>query len=405
MTEYKETFIEGGTVTSPRGFKAGAVTAGIKKNRTKPDLGILCSEKPCTAAGMFTTSKIRAAAVIVSEENLKEGRASVIVVNSGCANAYNGEKGIIDAKEMISLAAAHTGIPESNVLVASTGVTGQLLPMDRIREGIKKIPLSADGGHDLARAIMTTDTVPKETAVTGRNGTAAYTIGGIAKGSGMIHPNMATMFCFLTTDAPVETGFLKAALKKAVDMSFNMISVDGDMSPSDTVVIMANGAAGGETIQAGSRVAREFRRKLNAVCIRLATALARDGEGATKLIISNVTGARNLKEARKVARAVVMSSLIKTAVHGGDPNWGRIVAAVAQSGIDVGLSDIDMSIGAVAVLKAGRPLPFDEKDVIGVLRQADVPVSIHLNMGNGSATAWGCDMSEEYVGINSEYMT
>jgi glutamate N-acetyltransferase/amino-acid N-acetyltransferase len=405
MTEYKETFIEGGTVTSPRGFKAGAVTAGIKKNRTKPDLGILCSEKPCTAAGMFTTSKIRAAAVIVSEENLKEGRASVIVVNSGCANAYNGEKGIIDAKEMISLAAAHTGIPESNVLVASTGVTGQLLPMDRIREGIKKIPLSADGGHDLARAIMTTDTVPKETAVTGRNGTAAYTIGGIAKGSGMIHPNMATMFCFLTTDAPVETGFLKAALKKAVDMSFNMISVDGDMSPSDTVVIMANGAAGGETIQAGSRVAREFRRKLNAVCIRLATALARDGEGATKLIISNVTGARNLKEARKVARAVVMSSLIKTAVHGGDPNWGRIVAAVAQSGIDVGLSDIDMAIGTVAVLKAGRPLPFDEKDVIGVLRQADVPVSIHLNMGNGSATAWGCDMSEEYVGINSEYMT
>ena len=405
MTEYKETFIEGGTVTSPRGFKAGAVTAGIKKNRTKPDLGILCSEKPCTAAGMFTTSKIRAAAVIVSEENLKEGRASVIVVNSGCANAYNGEKGIIDAKEMISLAAAHTGVPVNDVLVASTGVTGQLLPMDRIREGIKKIPLSADGGHDLARAIMTTDTVQKEAAVTGRNGTAAYTIGGIAKGSGMIHPNMATMFCFLTTDAPVETGFLKAALKKAVDMSFNMISVDGDMSPSDTVVIMANGAAGGETIQAGSRAAREFRRKLNAVCIRLAAALARDGEGATKLIISNVTGARNLKEARKVARAVVMSSLIKTAVHGGDPNWGRIVAAVAQSGIDVGLSDIDMAIGTVAVLKAGRPLPFDEKDVIGVLRQADVPVSIHLNMGNGSATAWGCDMSEEYVGINSEYMT
>jgi glutamate N-acetyltransferase/amino-acid N-acetyltransferase len=400
-----ENFLPEGTVTSPKGFTAGAVRAGIKTNRTKPDLGMLCSEQPCTAAGMFTTSKIKASAVTLSEVTLKQARASAIVVNSGCANAYTGEQGIVDAKEMVSLAAAHSRRPEDEVLVASTGVTGQLLPMDRIRKGIGEITLSPDGGHDLAQAIMTTDTVPKEAAVSGMNGTAPYTIGGIAKGSWMIHPNMATMFCFLATDAPVEAGFLKSALKKAVDMSFNMISVDGDMSPSDTVVIMANGAAGGETIRAGSRSAREFRRKLNAVCVRLATALARDGEGATKLIISNVTGARNLKEARKVARAVVMSSLIKTAVHGGDPNWGRIVAAVAQSGIEVNLSDIDMAIGPVAVLKAGSPLPFDEKDVIGVLNQADVPVSIHLNMGKGSATAWGCDMSEEYVGINSEYMT
>ncbi len=405
MITYAENFISGGTVTSPKGFKAGVVLAGIKKNRTKPDLGILCSERPSTVAGMFTTTKIRASAVILSEETLKQGRASAIVVNSGCANAYTGEQGIADARKMVSLAAAHAGVPENEVLVASTGVTGQLLPMDRIREGLKKITLSPDGGHDLAQAIMTTDTVPKEAAISGMNGTAPYTIGGIAKGSGMIYPNMATMFCFLATDAPAETGFLKTALKKAVDMSFNMISIDGDMSPSDTVVIFANGAAGGETIRSGSRPAREFQKKLNAVCIRLAMALARDGEGATKLITSNVTGARNLKEARKVARAVVMSSLIKTAVHGGDPNWGRIVAAVSQSGIGVSLTDIDMAIGPVAVLKTGRPLPFEEKDVIDVLKQADVPVSIHLNMGSGSATAWGCDMSEEYVGINSEYMT
>jgi glutamate N-acetyltransferase / amino-acid N-acetyltransferase len=406
MKNTKDEYITGGTVTSPRGFQAGAVSAGIKKDKTKLDLGILYSEVPCAAAGMFTTSKIKAVAVTICQERLnKNSKASVIVVNSGCANAYTGEKGLTDAREMAALAGKKTRTKNEEVLVASTGVTGQLLPMGKIKEGISRISLSSDGGHTLARAIMTTDTKPKEIAVSVKNGDVTYTIGGIAKGSGMIHPNMATMFSFITTDASVDGDFLKSVLKKAVDISFNMISVDGDMSPSDTVIILANGKAGGGLIKKGSSSAAGFQRALNKVCIYLAKALARDGEGATKLIEASVTGAKSTSSARKAARAVIGSSLIKTAVHGGDPNWGRIVAALGQSGIEIKLSDIDMSIGDVAVLKAGKPLSFEEKDVIKALEQDEVLIGINLNQGKGSAIAWGCDLSEEYVGINSEYMT
>ena len=399
-------FINGGTVTSPQGFRAGAIYSGIKNDESKMDLGILFSEKPCAAAGVFTTVTIRAAAVTLSQERLKKnGKISVVVVNSGCANAYTGEQGMTDAVELASLAAEATGAGEDTVLVASTGVTGQLLPMTLIREAISQIDLSPEGGHSLARAIMTTDTVPKATAVSVRAAGGNYTIGGIAKGSGMIHPNMATMFCFLTTDADVEPAFLKIALKKAVDVSFNMISVDGDTSPSDTVLVLANGMSGGDLIQAGSRGARSFQRGLNTVCIYLAKALAMDGEGATKLIEVTVEGARGSNAARTAAREVVSSTLIKTAVHGGDPNWGRIIMALGQSGIEVELSKVDLSIGNVAVLEAGKPLPFNEASVVRALEQSEVPIQVNLNMGRGTATAWGCDLSEEYVGINSEYMT
>ncbi|MBN2240986.1 MAG: bifunctional glutamate N-acetyltransferase/amino-acid acetyltransferase ArgJ [Dehalococcoidales bacterium] len=405
MGKSADNYISGGTVTSPAGFQAGAVYSGIKKEDTRLDLGLLYSASPCVAAGMFTTSGIRAAAVTISEEKLKKGKASAIVVNSGCANAYTGNQGIIDAEELASLAAEHLELPVEDVLIASTGVTGRLLPMSLIREGIGKITLSPEGGHTLARAIMTTDTVPKEAAISVKTRDHSYTIGGIAKGSGMIHPNMATMFCFLTTDANVEAGFLKAALQKAVALSFNMISIDGDTSPSDTVILMANGMAGGDVIQDGSSGARKFQKTLNSICITLAKYLAGDGEGATKLIEVNVTGAKSISDARKAARGVVCSSLIKTAVHGGDPNWGRVVAAVANAGIDVELEQIDLSIGNVAILEAGRPLPFNEASVVRALEQKEVVISINLNEGRGTATAWGCDMSEEYVGINSEYMT
>jgi glutamate N-acetyltransferase/amino-acid N-acetyltransferase len=397
--------ITGGTVTSPQGFQAGAVYAGIKKDDTKLDLGILYSEVPADAAGVFTTSTICAAAVTLCQEKLKKNKVSALLVNSGCANAYTGNQGMKDCEEMASLGGEAAGVPSNEVLVASTGVTGQLLPMSLIRESIGNIMLSPDGGRTLARAIMTTDTVPKETAIYVKSGDGDYTIGGIAKGSGMIHPNMATMFCFLTTDARVDNDFLKTTLKKAVDISFNMISVDGDTSPSDTVILLANGMAGGSTISAGSAGARRFQKALNEICITLAKDLARDGEGATKLIEVTVNGAKGTGQARIAAREVIGSTLIKTAVHGGDPNWGRIIMALGQCGIDVELEKIDLSIGNVDILESGKPLPFNESSVVRALDQNEVPIHINLNMGKGVATAWGCDLSEEYVGINSEYMT
>ncbi len=398
-------FIAGGTVTSPEGFSAGAAYAGIKQEEGKLDIGILSSEVPCVTAGTFTSSRIKAAAITLCQDRLKNGKAQALVVNSGCANAYTGEQGISDAAEMASLAAESIGISPNNILVASTGVTGQLLPMELIREGIGRIILSGDGGHELARAIMTTDTVPKEASVAVKTGSREFTIGGIAKGSGMIHPDLATMFCFLTTDTTVELEYLRVALRKAVDVSFNMISIDGDTSPSDTVLIMANGLAGGEPIKKGSREARRFQQALNRICIYLAKALARDGEGATRLIEATVNGARGVTKARIAARAVVSSTLVKTAVYGGDPNWGRVIMALGQSGVDVELSKIDLSIGNVAILESGRPLPFNEASVVRALEQDEVPISINLNMGNGSATAWGCDLSQDYVVINSQYMT
>ena len=398
--------IPGGTVTSPEGFYAGATYAGIKKKAEHSlDLGSLFSEAPCVATALFTTHKIKSAPVVLCQERLREGRAAAVVANSGCANASTGEQGLADAAEMTVLAADGIGVSPEDVLVASTGVIGQPLPMKLIRAAVSQIIISKDGGHELAKAIMTTDTVPKETAVAIRFGNSKFTIGGVAKGSGMIHPELATMFCFLTTDAAVELGFLKSALQKAVDVSFNMISVDGDTSPSDMVLIMANGLAGNEPISSGSQQAETFQQALDQVCIYLAKAIARDGEGATKLIEVTVNGAISATEARLAARTIVSSLLVKAAVHGADPNWGRIIAAVGRSGVEVVESKIDLHIGDVSVVKGGISLPFSEQSVIRVLKQSEVPISVHLNLGIASATAWGCDLSEEYVTINSQYMT
>ncbi|MDD5038168.1 MAG: bifunctional glutamate N-acetyltransferase/amino-acid acetyltransferase ArgJ [Dehalococcoidales bacterium] len=403
-TEMK--FIPGGTVTSPRGFCAGATYTGIKKkNEHTLDLGILFSEKPCVAAGLFTTNRIKAASIVLCQERLQKGRAVAIIANSGCANAYTGEQGLADAAEMSALAAKCIGATPEDVLVASTGVTGKPLPMKLIRAGINRIVLTQDGGHELARAIMTTDTVPKEVAIAAQIEGMKYTIGGVAKGSGMIHPNMATMFCFLTTDIAVEIDFLRAALRKAVDVSFNMISVDGDTSPSDTVLIMANGQVGNKPISRKSRQAANFQESLNEVCIHLAKAIARDGEGATRLIEVTVNGAISPRQARLAAKTIVGSSLVKTAVHGADPNWGRIIAAVGRSGAEVSEERIDLRIGGINLVKGGRPLPFSEPGVVRVLKQNEVPISLNLNLGKASATAWGCDLSEQYVAINSQYMT
>jgi glutamate N-acetyltransferase/amino-acid N-acetyltransferase len=396
----KSEFIPSGGITSPGGFLAGATSAGIKyKNR--PDLGILFSEVDCTAAAVFSTNRVRAAPVVLSQQRLKSGKARAVVINSGCANACTGERGFKDAAAMTEMAAEHVGVAAEEVLVASTGVIGTMLPMESIRDAIAGLKLTPEGGHELARAIMTTDTVPKEVAV--RAG--GFTIGGMAKGSGMIHPNLATMLCFLTTDADVEIGFLKEALKEAVDVSLNMVSIDGDDSTNDMVLIMANGRAGGETVVAGGRRAEVFQEALNKACIRLAKALARDGEGATRLIEVNVKGAASLADARAAARTIVSSSLVKAAVHGSDPNWGRIIAAAGRSGAELEENKLSLEIGGICLVRGGEPVSYNKEKVVKHLDGEEVSIVLNLNTGNAGATAWGCDLSEEYVTINSEYTT
>jgi len=399
-------FIAEGNVTSPKGFRAGATYAGIKKEADNAlDLGILFSEAPCKATALFTTNRIKAAPIVLCQQRLQAGRAVAIVANSGCANALTGEQGLSHAAEMADLAARNMGLSSEDVLVASSGVIGQPLPMKLIRDRIEQIVLSQEGGHELAKAIMTTDTVPKEAAVAAKVGDSGFTIGGIAKGSGMIHPNLATLLCFLTTDAAVDIDFLRLALRKAVDVSFNMVSIDGDTSPNDMVLIMANGLAANEVIGQDSDQTSAFQEALDQVCIYLAKCIASDGEGASKLMEVTVSGAPSLAEARLAARAVASSPLVKAAVHGSDPNWGRIVAAVGRSGVEVVESKIDLYIGNICLVKAGHQLPFDREKVVAVLRSSEVPITLQLNLGTATATAWGCDLSEEYVTINSHYTT
>ncbi len=393
-------FIPSGGITSPVGFLAGATSAGIKyKNR--PDLGIIFSEIPCTAAAVFSTNKVKAAPIILSRERLQAGRARAVVVNSGCANACIGRQGLKDAAEMAELAAKKVGAAADEVLVASTGVIGTMLPMERIRTGIAEVKLTPEGGHELARAIMTTDTVPKEVAVRAGD----FTIGGMAKGSGMIHPNLATMLCFLTTDASIDADYLREALKEAVDVSLNMVSIDGDDSTNDMVLIMANGKAGGEPVVEGSQQAEIFQKALNRVCTYLAKEIARDGEGATRLIEVSVGGAASVADARLAARAIVSSSLVKAAVHGSDPNWGRVIAAAGRSGAELEEAKLYLEIGGICLVRGGAPVHYNKEKAVKHMDSVEVLINLNLNMGSAAATAWGCDLSEEYVTINSEYTT
>jgi glutamate N-acetyltransferase/amino-acid N-acetyltransferase len=398
--------IADGTATTPLGFHAGATTAGIKEGgEDKLDLGILFSQEVCVVAGLFTTNRIKSAPVVLCQERVKKGRAAAVVVNSGCANASTGKQGLADAEEMAALTAKAIGVDPEEVLVASTGVIGQRLPMERIEDGLNHISLSDNGGHELARAMMTTDTVPKETAVAISAEGLRFTIGGVVKGSGMIHPNMATLLCFLTTDAAVEPDFLKQALRQAADISFNMVSIDGDTSPSDTLLLLANGMAGNPAISPGSQLAELFQQALDRVCIHLAKAVARDGEGATKLLEITVNGAASKADATRAARTIVSSPLWKAAAYGRDPNWGRVVAALGRSGAEVEESRLDIYIGDIPVLKGGTPVSYAEPDIVRVLERDEVPVTLELNLGTASATAWGCDLTEKYVIINSQYTT
>jgi len=394
--------IKQGTVTSPQGFTAGAVEAAVKY-KGRLDLGILYSETPAVSAAVFTRSKVKAAPILISMKNNEKGRARAIVVNSGCANACTGEKGLHDATDMAVLTAKKLGVRTDQVMVASTGVIGTILPVDRIQSGISKIELLKDGGHKLARAIMTTDTRPKEIAVRVMDSSGHYTIGGIAKGAGMIHPDMATLLSFLTTDARVEVAFLARTLKAAVNDSFNMITIDGDTSTNDMVSIMANGRADNEMITAKN--GRVFREALSQVCRYLACSIAADGEGATRLIEVCVEGAKSRSQARKLARLIAASALVKSAVHGSDPNWGRVVAVLGRSGAAMDEGTLDVYLQGEQVMHAGSPMPF-EKDKLSRRMKADtVNIRVCLNIGAGNAVAWGCDLSQEYVTINSEYTT
>ena len=306
-----------------------------------------------------------------------------------------------DAKAMARATAKKVGIPVDSVLVASTGVIGRKLPMDRIEAGVAKIKLSVDGGHELARAIMTTDTHPKEIAVACEE--YGFTVAGIAKGAGMIHPDMATMLAFLTTDAKIDARLLDRLLGEAVDASLNMITVDGDTSTNDTAMILANGAGG--VVKAGTKAAKAFEKALLKVCTYLACSIAADGEGATRLIEVTVEGAKSLADARIAARTIVGSPLVKSAVHGRDPNWGRIIAALGRSGAEFNPMRVDLYLAKMQLMTAGEPLPFDEKAASAVMGKAEVKVRVSLNGGKYSAIAWGCDLSAEYVSINSDYTT
>ena len=399
--------INDGSVTSAKGFVAGGTYAGLKTQEDGVlDLGILLSEMPATLAATFSTNKILSPSVVLSRERAKRGVARGVVANSGCANCCVGEQGLTDAAELTELAAAHTGVDAEDMLVCSTGMIGVELPMALLRQHVGNVNLSGGGGHDFARSIMTTDTRQKDIAVSVDLSGRKVTLGGAAKGVGMIHPNMATMLAFVATDAPVEGSFLQAALSRAVDASFNMCSVDGDQSTNDTVLVFANGQAGGSVILEGDPDADAFEEALTFVCTSLAKEMVRDGEGAKKLIEVTVEDAVTLADARKAAREISTSSLVKAMVHGNDPNWGRIMMALGKSGADMDESKIQIYINDIQIVDEGKSIPFHLDSVVSAMASSpDVRFGVSLNMGDASATAWGCDLTEEYVTFNSAYST
>lgn len=396
-----------GSVTAPQGFLAQGISAGIKKDN-KMDLAVIYSEYPCTAAGVFTTNAVRAACVDFNRSQLQNGKAQAIIVNSGNANACTGEQGWEDTSAMASLLAECLDLNPQDCLVASTGVIGVYMPMERVQEGIVTAAnaLSVEGGANAAQAIMTTDLVNKEVAVEISLNGKAVKIGAMAKGSGMIHPNMATMLGFITTDAVISSNCLAAMLKETVNSSFNMISVDGDTSTNDMVLVLANGQAGNVIIDdLQSESARVFKAALEYVAVSLAKMIARDGEGANHLIEVQVKNAADIETAQKIARSITASSLTKAAVFGEDANWGRILAAAGYSGAAFDPGKVDIYLGEEMVAQDGMGLVFDENLARQELQKDTVTIIVDLKAGSFHATAWGCDLSYDYVRINAAYRT
>ncbi|MAF54106.1 MAG: bifunctional glutamate N-acetyltransferase/amino-acid acetyltransferase ArgJ [SAR202 cluster bacterium] len=399
-------FIPGGTVTSSKGYRAGGTYAGLKSQGPDVrDLGILVSDEPASVAGTFSRNKILSPSVTVTKEKSANGSARGVVANSGCANCSVGKQGYTDAMEMTALAAEYAGVGSDEMLVGSTGMIGVELPMALVRRAVGTIELTTEGGEDFARSIMTTDSRIKSAAVTFSAGGAQSTIGGAAKGVGMIHPDMATMLCFLSSDAAVEPGFLQTALSNAVGLSFNMIDIDGDQSTNDTVLLFANDAAGGEQIDAGSDSASVFQEALNEICIHLAKEMVRDGEGAERIFEVTVDGATSVDDARVAAREIASSNLVKAMVHGRDPNWGRIMMALGKSGIDIDESKIDIYINGIHIVHDGIAIPYSADAVIAGMGAPEISFRVSVGVGDADATGWGCDLTEEYVTFNSAYST
>ena len=388
-----------------KGFQFSAVEAAIKKPGRK-DLALIFSEVPATAAAVFTTSSVKAAPVLLSREHIASGFAQALIVNSGNANACTGESGMKVAQETSGLVARALGIDSTAVQVCSTGVIGVQMPMERIRTAIPALVDGLTSGtlDDIAQAIMTTDTFQKMEACSGQAGGVSYTVAGIAKGAGMIMPNMATMLSFIITDAAVEPGFLQNSFRKAVDRSFNAITVDGDMSTNDTCLIMANGMAGNPAIIEGSSEGDAFTKNLNGVLLSLAKQIVKDGEGATKFVEIRVSGAKDDSDAKRAAMAIANSSLVKTAFYGQDANWGRIFAAIGYSGAEVDQSLLALHFDDVCMARNGIFAGEDaEARGTGILKQKEFTVSVDLGIGTGTATVYTSDLTHEYVSINADY--
>ncbi|MBI4788704.1 MAG: bifunctional glutamate N-acetyltransferase/amino-acid acetyltransferase ArgJ [Chloroflexi bacterium] len=392
---------ENNGVTAPKGFRAAGVACGLKPNGAL-DLALLASDSDCACAGVFTTNRVQAAPVVYDKQVLATNPDSIraVVANSRCANACTGDAGLEDARAMAEAAAQAIGRRADQVLVLSTGVIGTRLEMAKIRAGIADAAprLSIEGGADAARAIMTTDTRPKVYALRFTH----YAIAGMCKGAGMIHPNMATMLAVITTDVRIAPNLLNQALHAAVAKSFNRVSVDGDMSTNDTLLVLANGASGFEI---GDLEIRDFTNALTQVAIELAKQIARDGEGATKFVEINVTGAASEHDAARVAKAIANSPLVKTAIYGADANWGRVVCAAGYSGVEVEPNKMALWFGDVNVFARGTPTNFDEADSTRAISGADVTIRLDLGMGRANATVWTCDLSHDYVTINGKYRT
>ena len=408
--EYK--VIEGGGITSPKGFTAGAVYVGVKSRKSqKPDVAVLYSETEASCAAVFTTNKFCAAPVILDREILKNGKARAIVINSGNANAATGTQGIEDARTVEREAEKLLGVGENEVFVCSTGVIGQKLPVEKVLDGVRQIiPAKLDkaNGSDAAYAIMTTDTVRKESAYELELSSGTIRIGAMAKGSGMIHPNMATMLLFMTTDAKVEPAALQKALSTVVPATFNQISVDGDTSTNDTVLLLASGLSGAEIVD-GTPDYDTFVAALTEAAEHLRRELAGDGEGATKLLECTVTGAPDLATARAVSKSVIHSTLFKAAMFGADANWGRVLCAIGYTPGDFDISKTSVRLkskaGEVFVCENAAYHPYSEDEVAVVLKEDEIDILVDLGSGDATAKAWGCDLTYDYVKINGDYRT
>lgn len=393
-------------VTFAKGFTAAGVKAGIKKSGNL-DVAVIYTKTQAVVAGTFTQNKVAAAPVYVSKEVVATGTAHAIVANAGCANACTGQQGLDDAHKMAQIAADELGVNADDVIVGSTGVIGVNLPMDKLEAGIKDAVanLSTDGSDNAGRAIITTDTHSKSVTCEFELSGKTVRMGAIAKGSGMIRPNMATMLCYITTDIAIDQALLQKAVSGCVEKSFNMISVDGDMSTNDMVIVLANGEANNAKITEENADYQIFFEKLMMLCTELAKQIAADGEGASKFLTINVKGAKSFADAKTVGMAIANSPLVKTAFFGEDPNWGRVICAVGYSGADMVPEKTVVKFGGITIFANGTGATYDEKALTHVMKQKDIVIDIELNMGQEDATVWSCDLSYEYVKINGEYHT